>query len=66
MIQVRYPSRQDAYKFRMGYHDDSFTYETVSGIANGGHQHKHFFYNQSVIYNTNSAWRFAIIGTFIS
>jgi hypothetical protein len=62
IIQVRYPKRQDAYDLGMGYHDDSFTYETVSGPANGGTGSKHFFYNMSLYSNTSDAWRYAIIG----
>jgi hypothetical protein len=62
MIQVRYPRRTDAYQLGMGYHDDSFTFETVSGPANGGAYHKHFFWNMSVVHNTSDAWRRGIIG----
>jgi hypothetical protein len=61
-IQVRYTKRVDAYDAGMGYYDDSFTYESVSGPANGGEQHEHFFYNMSVIHGTSMSWKNAPSG----
>jgi hypothetical protein len=56
-IEVRYPKRVDAFKAGMGYYDDSFTSESVSGAANGGYQHSHFFWNMSTLYETNNSWK---------
>ena len=61
-IQFRYPERKDAYSNGFGFHDDSFSYETVSGIANGGINETYFFWNSSVVSGTSTFWKNSISG----
>jgi hypothetical protein len=61
-ISFRYPDYKRAFDKGHGFNDGSFTYYTVSGPANGGEMHTHFFYNASVIAGTNTAYRRGIIG----
>jgi hypothetical protein len=61
-LSFRYPENKRAFNYGHGFNDGSFTYYTVSGPANGGEMQDWYFYNQSVIHGTNTAYKTGVIG----
>jgi hypothetical protein len=60
-IQIR-NARLASQKAKMGYHDDSFTYSTLDGPANGGYIRDWFFWNRVALINETEFWRHGVMG----
>jgi hypothetical protein len=47
-----------------GYHDDSFTFSTLDGPANGNIYKKFFFWNRILAANEKDFWKHGVMGKF--
>lgn len=60
-IQIRNP-RPTSKIAKFGYHDDSFTFATLDGPANGNVYRRFFFWNRVVAENETNFWKHAPMG----
>jgi hypothetical protein len=61
LLQTRYPLAS-AYAARMGYHDDSFAYNTLDGAANAGKTESWFFWPSVIRTGQTDFWKYAPMG----
>lgn len=60
-MMVRYPSATTK-ALNVGYHDDSYTWSTLDGIAAGNITRNAYFWPSIIKNNHSDAWRFSPIG----
>ena len=56
-VQVRYPNHRIAFEGGAGFHDDSYTYTTVGGKANGGFDKNAMFWTMANANSVSEFWK---------